>query len=356
MLRTSKHLASGVLLVAAAAFLAGCAGASADTGSQPADTAAPAYDCTTPPKFDELTHVTVAAVPIVSNGALSAGLDEGFFEKQGLDLEIQPVAGIAAAISSVQGGTSNFGFAPSVSAFQAVDSGVPISIIAPFAGIAPGYYDKMKAGEEGYTTEITAIVTSAASGVDRPKDLEGKTVVLIDAKGQSELTTRYAVKADGGDPDKVNYTVMAFPDGLNAFLAGQVDAIWTVEPFLSQATDAGGTIISWPGVETFHEGPTSGIIASNDYINANRDVVTRMNCAIRDANAFANENPDAVRKATAVAQNVDPAKLANAVVPYFYTAADMTGLERFKDIMLENKFIAKDIDLETIVIPEALEG
>lgn len=352
-MRNKAITLAGATLGLGVIVLAGCASPTTPEADA-ADAAAGAYDCANPQAGDTLIPVTVAAQPIVSNGALYAGVDEGFFAEHGLDLEIQPVANIAASIASVQGGTSNFGYATTVSILQAVDNAVPLTIIAPFAGIAPEYYEKMQAGEEGYTTEITALVASKASGAESPKDLEGLTVAVADVKGQSELTTRYAIDADGGDPDAVSYTVMAFPDALNAFKAGQVDAIFTVDPFLSQAEDEGGTVISWPGVETFHEGPTSAIIASDQYVADNGDTVARFNCAIRESATFANENPDAIRTATAVAQNVEPDTLAAAIVPYFYTTLDLEGLERFKTIMLDDDFLTTDVDIDAIVAPVAV--
>lgn len=330
--------------------LSACGGSGAPEAAAPAEVD---YDCANPTEADSPIPVTFAANAIVSNGAVYAGLKEGFFEDHGIELEIQPVANVAAAISSVQGGTTDFGFATSVSIFQAIDSGIPVSIVAPFAGIAPDYYDKMKAGEEGYTTEVTALVAAPDSGIETPGDLEGKTVAVADAKGQSELTTRYVIREAGADPDAVEYTVMSFPDSLNAFKAGQVDAIFSVDPFLKQATEAGGEIISWPGVETFHEGPTSAIISSNDFIESNPDTVARFTCAIQASNNFSNENQDAVRAATAEAQDVDPATLAEATVPYFYATADVEGLKRFSSIMHEFGFINEEIDIESVVLPRA---
>lgn len=342
----------GVGLILGLSGIVALTGCSQQESSQPA--ASVNYDCAKPTAAAQPIHVTFAANAIVSNGAVYAGLKEGLFQKQGLEIEIQPVANVAAAISSVQGGTTDFGFATSVSLFQAIDSGVPISVVAPFAGIAPNYYDNMKKGVEGYTTEVTALVAAPGKNINSTADLAGKTVAVADARGQSELTTRFVVKEGGVDPDSVKYTVMSFPDSLNAFKAGQVDAIFSVDPFLKQATDAGGKVISWPGVETFHDGPTSAIIASNDFIKSEPETVARFTCAIQASNDFANANPDAVRKATAEAQKVDPATLAKAKVPYFYATADLEGMKRFVGIMRDAEFITNDVDVASVVLSRAL--
>lgn len=354
-MRTHRLASSGLLAATAAALtLAGCSSSGSSASPTQPSVDAKGYDCAAPTAPAAPIKATALALPIVSNGALFAGVDQGTFSKHGIDLSIQPMANPAAGISAVQGGTANFAFSTTVSLLQAIDNGVKISIVAPFAGIAPQYYDKMKAGEEGYTKEVTAIV--AAKGIDSLKALDGKTVAVADVKGQSELTTRYVLKEAGVDPAKVKYTVMAFPDGLNAFKAGKVDAVFTVDPFLTQAVAAGGTILPWPGVETFHEGPTSAIIASNDFIAKNADTVVRFNCAMREANTYANANPDAIRAEVAKQQKVDPATLAKATVPYFYASADVQNLTRFKDIMKEQGFLKKDLNVTDVIIPQAIAG
>lgn len=311
------------------------------------------YDCANP-NTDTVTDVSVAALPIVSNGALFAADDAGLFEKHGINVEFQTLSALPATISAVQGGAVDFAFTGTLATFQAIDQGIPLTIVSPFAGIAPGYWDKMQAGEEGYEREITALLVAPDSGIEDPGDLDGKTVAVGDAKGQAELTTRHVIAEHGGDPDSVKYVVMGYADAINALMAGQVDAAYSAEPAMTAAEEAGYEIISWPGVETFHEGPTSAFVASSDFVMKNPEIVARFNCAIREATALGREDPDLVRETTAREQGVDPATLANAVVPYYFTTVDMAGLERFYQLEKDAGFITSDIDLEAVVIPQAV--
>ena len=311
------------------------------------------YSCDEP-NADTVTDVSVAALPLLSNGAIYAGIDEGFFEKHGLKLLVSPVSSPSALIAAVQGGTTDFAFTGTIGAFQAIDQGIPLTIVAPFAGIAPGYWDKMQAGEEGYEREVTALMVAPDSGIEDPGDLDGKVVAVMDAKGQGELATRNVIDLHGGDPDSVQYVVMGFADATNALMAGQVDAAFTTEPAMVPAEEAGYEIISWPTLETFHEGPTSAMISSNDFVLNNPDVVARFNCAITESTAFANENHDVIREVTAREQGVDPASLANAVVPYFYQTVDLEGFQRFLDVLESHGFVTSEIDLNEYIISAAL--
>ncbi|WP_194288278.1 ABC transporter substrate-binding protein [Agrobacterium tumefaciens] len=313
------------------------------------------YKCDAPNQ-DTMTNISVAALPIVSNGAMFAAYDQGVFKKHGLNAEFQTVSSLPATISAVQGGAVDIAFAGTLATFQAMDRGIQLTFVAPFAGLAPGYWKKMQAGEKGYTREINALLVAPNSPIKTPGDLSGKTVALGDVKGQFELTLRYVIKKHGGNPDSVKYVVMGYADSVNALMAGQVDAAFSAEPAIVKAEQAGYKIISWPSVEALQEGPTSGFVASTDYVLKNAETVVRFNCAIREATALGRENPDLVRKTAAQRQNVDPASLANAVVPYYFSFMDMTGLQRFYNLEKDAGFIKATIDLNAVVIPQAVRN
>lgn len=355
MKNTTKGLATLAIGVGMIAAMSGCSGGAAASDSVQSAMSAVKYDCNNP-NSDAKSTISITAMPIVSNGAIYAGIDQGFFAKHGITLDINTVSTIPATISAVQGGTTNLAFTGNISLFQALDKNIPLSIVSPFAGIAPGYWDKMKAGEAGYTREINAMMVAPDSPYKTPGDLNGKTVAVADAQGQSELTARYVIKEHGGDPGTVKFVVMSFADGVNALMAGKVDAAMTTEPAMVKAEQAGYKIISWPGVETLHEGPTSSMVASNDYVIKNPETIARFNCAIREAGAFGNDHPDVIRQRIAKEQNVDPATLAKAVVPHYFTTTDMKGLERFASITKSYGFIKKDVDVNALVIPQAKQS
>ncbi|WP_194288253.1 ABC transporter substrate-binding protein [Agrobacterium tumefaciens] len=341
---------------AAGALLASSFAATANAADTPVQTAmgAAKYKCSAPNQ-DSMTDVTVAALPIVSNAALFAANDKGLFKKHGLNVEFQTLSNIPATVSAVQGGAVNFAFTSLFAVFQALDRKIPLTIVAPFAGIAPGFWDKMQAGVPGFTREVSALLVAPNSAIKTPGDLNGKTVAVGDVKGQAELATRYVIKSHGGNPDSVKYVVMGFADAINALMAGQVDAAYSAEPAMTKAEQAGYKIISWVGVETFKEGPVSAMIASSDFVLENVETVARFNCVVREATALGRAEPDLIRATTAKMQNVDPATLAKAVVPYFFGVMDMAGLERFYMLEKEAKFITSDLNLNEYVIPQAIK-
>lgn len=311
------------------------------------------YDCAKPDNAKP-TKVTLTSMPIVSNGAFYLGIDRGFFAKHGIEVKVTTVDSVPATVSAVQGGTTDFAFTSSIAAFQALDKKIKLTVVAPFAGIAPGYWAKMQAGETGYTREVTALMVAPSSGIKNPGDLEGKTVAVGDVKGPWDLATRYVITKHGGDPSKVKFVLMPAPDATNALMAGKVDAAYTTDPFLHQAEEKGFEVLSWAGVETFHEGPTSLVISPNNYVSEHPDTTARFACAVKESTAYANGNPDEVREALATAQGVDPATLKTATVPYFYSEIDLPGLERFEKLSEQFDIVAHPVDIKSAIIPQAL--
>lgn len=324
-----------------AATLSGCGSSGASGG-----TASSTYDCTKP-DAGSMTEISVAALPILTNGALYTGMDQGFFEKHGLKPEIELVTSAQGAIASLVGGNVDFAFTTTANMLSAIDQGQAIRGVAPFAGIEPGYYEKMQAGEDGYTSGINGLLVQDDTGIDSPKDLEGKTVAVQDP-AFTKLMVQWVIKDDGGDPGKVNYVLMPANDAYPALQAGKVDATYSYEPLMSGFEKKGLRNLSWLEVDVFHDGPMSYMAAGNKYIDAHPDVAARFACAIEESDRYANEHPDQVRAAIAREQNVDPDTYAAQKVSWFFDQPDLESLDRVQDVMLEfgqlkKKRLAKDL-------------
>lgn len=72
-------------------------------------------------------------------------------------------------------------------------------------------------------------------------DLAGRTIAVNALKDVGETVIKAALKKSGVDPNSVKLTPLPFPSMRSALGNGQVDAIWTPEPFLSRAINLDGT-------------------------------------------------------------------------------------------------------------------
>jgi len=296
-------------------------------------------DCKSKPS--KMVKIRMAALPILSNAAYYLGVEKGFFYKQGLDPEIQQVASPAAALASLGGGQTDFAFSTVITFFTATDAGMAIKFVAPAAGIRPKAYEKYLARVPGYTSDTTAMLVMANSGINRPKDLEGKVVTVLARGDQSEITMAQTIRKDGGDPSRVRWVPLGLADGINALVAGKVDAAFGVDPLNDKAVSQGAKVLAYPGLVTFQEGTTSGWAATNKYIDANKETVARFACAVAESNQYANEHPIEVKAKSADISKQPFESLKLAVVPRFYKAVSAVDLKRTGDLMAQLGYIKR---------------
>ena len=75
------------------------------------------------------------------------------------------------------------------------------------------------------------ILVKGSSSIRTPQDLAGKTIAVNALKGVGEVAIRAAFKKLGMSQDSVRLVPIPFPSMRTALANGQVDAIWTPEPF-----------------------------------------------------------------------------------------------------------------------------
>lgn len=205
--------------------------------------------------------------------------ETGIFTKNDLDVDLTIVNGGPALMTALASNSVEIGM-----------TAVPVVMLARTKGLklkAFGTGDLESPGDER-----NWIVAGADSGINSPKDLEGKTVGIVAKKSPAELTVRDHVLADGGDPDKVNLVSLPFPQLPSALEVGNVDAIMVGEPFHTQAHNLKGRKaldISQGLTSTLEQdGPTAlgGWFAGDDWLadEHNRDIAARFLKSIIQSN------------------------------------------------------------------------
>jgi NitT/TauT family transport system substrate-binding protein len=226
--------------------------------------------------------VTVGMLPILPTAALHAGIEEGFFEEQGLELQIETGQGGAALLPAVASGQLDFATSNPVSLLQARERGLDAKVIAHWTSTH----------EEG--DDASAVVAPGNSGISTAQDLSGKTVAVNTLQGMGGLTIREAVRKDGGDPQDIEFVELGFPDMPAAMEQGNIDAAWVPEPFITMVIDSGGQVVTYPGQEAVPGHPTQMFFTSGQLAESDPELVESMTTAVNDTLEFAEENPDAV--------------------------------------------------------------
>lgn len=313
-------------------IIAGCSLTACGTSSEPA---ASDSGQTGPAVCD--ADVTIATLPVGSAAALVLGVNEGFFEDQGLRVTLKDTAA-ASLQPSVVSGQAQFGFTSIPGILVTSSNGLPVQVVAPAAGYPA----------DGQPNNIVA-VAKANSGISQPSDLEGK-VVGVDALYQlPHLGLIRAAENAGLDPSAIEVTEVAYPAMIEAMERGQIDAAVISDSFLLQAVSAGFLEVL-PLNTGIAEGENQSIwFSSTAYADANPDVVECFQNALATSNEHASQNSDAIRKVLPTYTKITPEVAANLRLPNYQVELNETPFESYLKTMKGIGVIENDVDLTALI-------
>ncbi|TJY63676.1 sulfonate ABC transporter substrate-binding protein [Arthrobacter sp. CAU 1506] len=309
--------------------LSACSTAASDTGSDAAGT----------------TTLKVSTIGLTSDAGLMLGIDKGFFKDEGLEIEVSTVANPPAGIAAAQSGQIDLAYTPTIPLLNAMSQGVPLSIVAA----ADGYEDGAINGDDLTTVDDTGLVVAKDAGISSPKDLEGKAVAIPARKAQLEVTVSKLIKDDGGDPAKVNWMVLDFASAVQSLKQGRVDAAALVAPFIGTAQEAGGVLLSSPGIEFFREGAVGVWVAGQPTVDGKHEALAKFQTAINKANAYANENTDEVQAKAAEVTKQPLEDIQSGTDTYWPTEVRAADVERVNKALVELGFLTEEVNLDQVL-------
>jgi NitT/TauT family transport system substrate-binding protein len=238
-----------------------------------------------PQKATQTVEITVNTLPISNGLPLDLGIRQGFFQRQGISIRkvtLQSGNDIVLALANNSGQIGYIGYVP---AMIGRTQGIPITIIAA-------------SDVEGTTVTDNwqNILVRGNSSIQNIADLRGKTIAVNALKGVGEVMIKAALRKRGVDPNSINLLAMPFPTMRAALRNGQVDAIWTPEPFNTQAINLDGArIVMAPGPVLGRFWPIGCYAARNDWARRNPALVRKFQTAMNQSLRYAQANPNEVR-------------------------------------------------------------
>lgn len=298
-----KRLKSLGAIVAATLVLSACsAGGTSDDKAASPDIATP-------------ITIHVAETAGVPSAFLNYGVQQGFFEKEGLDLVVATGAGGAAAIPGIISGTTEFAGSNIVSVVLAKSKGLPLQIVAPGTFAAD-------------TTDNawSAILVSKDSPIQKPADLAGKTIAVNTLQNIGDVTIKASLEKLGVDVSGIKFIELGFPDMLAALANGNTDAVWEIEPFLTSGQAAGDRAVLWPYVQAQPGLMIGSFAASDDYIAKNPKVIEAFQQGIKATVESVTKDPDAFRAALPGLAKIPEASAKAMHLPTWKTSVDAKSL------------------------------
>jgi NitT/TauT family transport system substrate-binding protein len=271
---------------------------------------------------DGPARVSVQDTAGVPSAFLEYGIQQGFFEERGLDVQLSPSQGGATVVPAVVSGDTDIGGSNLVSVLLAQGKDVPVTIIAPGTFV-----------RERRSQDFSAILVREDSDIRSPMDLEGKTLAVNTLKNIAELAAKASLAGQGVDVSEIELTEVDFPD-MNAALAeGRVDAAFQIEPFVSLGVAEGLRIVDRPYVGTKPGLQIGCYFTSERYLSENEDVVERFREGVADTAAAIAEDPAAFRDFLPEASEIPPPAARKANLPAWQAENDQASLDLTAELM-----------------------
>ncbi|GAA3763697.1 ABC transporter substrate-binding protein [Microbacterium kribbense] len=323
--RIRRPIAFGALAFLATISLVACAaGGSTDT---PAD-------------GNSLTSIKIGSIPVTDAAVVVLGDQHGFFKDEGLKVEFgNPAAGGSSVVAAVIAGEYQVGYSATLSVFQAVAGGNDLTMIAP----ASGSFDDPAKGTND-------LITSPKLGLKSAKDLEGKQVAVNAAGGFAEMLGKNSVLEAGGDPGKVQWVQLGFPDQLPALQSGRIQGFVAGEPFGTLARDEGEVTLTNTLYDVSHDEWLLGTwFASRAATEKNPQLFEKIQAAITTSLKYSVAHEDELRKIIPDFAGIDP-KIAGSIrLSNYATPLTVQTLEPMADAAVRTGLLEKKPDLEALI-------
>jgi NitT/TauT family transport system substrate-binding protein len=282
-------------------------------------------------------QIKIGYTPSIDLAPVFIAIEEGFFAKRGLEVEMQAGNGsvMIAGISSNSLQISN----PTVPTFlQAVDAGLDLVLISGDNFTKPG-------------VDLFAVVARTGMGA-KPEDFVGKKVGVSTIGAFLHVLFVEWLSKNGVDPRKVSFVEIPFPQMPDVMKAGNVDAVITVEPFVARMVGSGLGTGSTSFVHDFPPGlPVATFAMTRAYAAANPEVVKGFREAFTEGVAFMHSNPDKTRAHAAKYLKLPVEVLAKIPTPELHVALTPDGVAQWVAIMKRQDLIKGSPDPAKVIWP-----
>jgi len=261
--------------------------------------------------------ISLGVIPIVDVAPVYLGKQHGFFSSRGIDLTLVPEQGGAPIIKGVLDGKYQFGFSNMTSLMSARTAGAPLKVIAN--GVA-------STGRPG--RDFSAVMVRNGSPIHTAKDLAGMRIAVNTLANIGDTTIRQSVRKAGGNPSGIRFVAMPFSAMPGALQAGQVDAVWVVEPQLSETLTQGGQVVASNFVDTAPDLTVAGYFTTSSLIGKDPALVERFTAAVNQSLRYASDHPDEVRAVIGTYTKISDVVRTAMILPVWPNEINRASVER----------------------------
>ena len=242
------------------------------------------------------------------------GEARGYFDQEGIDLDIQEGRGSGVTVQAVAAGTAQFGYADVATMIKAASKGAPVVAV----GVA-------------LQTSPMSVMGFADRNIRKPADIKGKTVAVTPGDSMSQVWPLFLKKTGLKESDFKTVSGDA-QTKLNAVMNGQADLLlgYVMDQAIKLQDAKHQQVYPIRFADYGVNMVSSGIIVQKDFLKQKPDLVKRFLRATTRSLEEAAKNPAAAVDAMLAAKPKSGVK-ETAVVGMKNTAALYKGPDNPKD-------------------------
>lgn len=258
------------------------------------------------------------------------GKEKGFYEAEGIDLEIQEGRGSGVSVQAVAAGSATFGYVDVPTMIRAATKGAPVKAVGVALQVSP-----------------MSVIGLAEKNIKTPKDIVGKTVAMTPGDSMSQIWPLF-MKKTGLQEGQYKVVSGDAQTKLNAVINGQADVL--LGYLMDQNIKVQDATRKPVGVIRFADYGvnliSSGIVANKDTLTGKADLVKRFMRATTKAFEEAERAPeaavDAMLKANAKAGQRETLIIGLKLTTPLYRTDETKSLRPFRVSM---KNVNESLDL-----------
>ena len=295
-------------------------------------------------KESNLKNITLAEVAhSIFYAPMYAAHSLGYFEEEGLDVEIILTSGADAVAASVMSGDAQIGFCGSEQSIYIYNGGEK-NYLVNFAGL---------------TKRDGSFIVSRTNEKFKIEDLKGSHIIAGRDAGMPAMTLAYTLNQNGIKIDELNFnTSIAFASMSGAFIGGTGDYVALFEPTALQLEKQGfGYVVASLG-ELGGEVPYTTYMTKKSYLTDNKDVIEGFTKAIQKGldYVFTHTDKEVAEVITSYFPDTSMNDLTEVIKRYrdadsWYTTTYITeeGFDRVQDIMDNSDKLEKKAPYDKLV-------
>jgi NitT/TauT family transport system substrate-binding protein len=290
----------------------------------------------------ELTHVTVAGLEIPDAAPLYIAQKDGFFAQQGLTVTIDTIPASEDTTADLLAHTLDFTTENYVGMYIQEENTpqLGLKVIADDLQAAPNVFGVMVPK----SSKITSVTQLAGKSIGFPGAGTSIGTLAVDM-----LLRSYHVK----DSDYTQQ-IVPFPDQPEALARGQVDAVFSTEPFITIEELAGAKVLADTMTGAMLDFPISCWATTGYVLQHYPRTVAAFQRALVKAQQIAATDPAAVRAILPTyIKGLKPSIAAVMTLGTFNTTLSLTRLQRVANVMEELGLLPSSFNAAAMLDPSS---